>query len=209
MFTLNNKDNLQLILLFIVPGLVALSVRSKFITGRSPSTTENIFTFVVLSLVYYALSVFFIEKVFTIQEPWLARALAWILLLLIGPAIFGFLLGVAAQKEWSAWFANRMGLSVVHVIPAAWDWRFSRIARPGMFIMVTLTSGERVGGLFGKDSFASSDIKERDLYIEEEYTVTEEGAWLARPEKIGVLISAKEIRYIEFWNPKATEGEND
>jgi hypothetical protein len=164
---------------------------------------------VVLSLVYYALSVFFIEKVFTIQEPWLARVLAWILLLLIGPAVFGFLLGVAAQKEWSAWFANRMGLSVVHVIPAAWDWRFSRIARPGMFIMVTLTSGERVGGLFGKDSFASSDIKERDLYIEEEYTVTEEGAWLARPEKIGVLISAKEIRYIEFWNPKATEGEND
>ena len=209
MFTLNNVDNLQLVLLFIVPGLVALSVRSKFITGRSPSTTENIFTFVVLSLVYYALSVFFIEKVFTIQEPWLARALAWILLLLIGPAVFGFLLGVAAQKEWSAWLANRMGLSVVHVIPAAWDWRFSRIARPGMFIMVTLTSGERVGGLFGKDSFASSDIKERDLYIEEEYTVTEEGAWLARPEKIGVLISAKEIRYIEFWNPKATEGEND
>jgi hypothetical protein len=209
MFTLSNVDNLQLVLLFIVPGLVALSVRSKFITGRSPSTTENIFTFVVLSLVYYALSVFFIEKVFTIQEPWLARVLAWILLLLIGPAVFGFLLGVAAQKEWSAWFANRMGLSVVHVIPAAWDWRFSRIARPGMFIMVTLTSGERVGGLFGKDSFASSDIKERDLYIEEEYTVTEEGAWLARPEKIGVLISAKEIRYIEFWNPKATEGEND
>jgi Family of unknown function (DUF6338) len=78
-----------------------------------------------------------------------------------------------------------------------------------MFIMVTLTSGERVGGLFGKDSFASSDIKERDLYIEEEYTVTEEGAWLARPEKIGVLISAREIRYIEFWNPKAKESEND
>lgn len=208
MFALNSMDNLKLILIFIVPGLVALSVRSKFITGRSPSPTENIFTFVVLSLVYYALSVFFIEKVFTIQEPWLARALAWILLLLIGPAIFGFLLGVAAQKEWGAWFANRIGLSVVHVIPAAWDWRFSRIARPGMFIMVTLTSGERVGGLFGKDSFASSDIKERDLYIEEEYTVTEEGAWLVRPEKIGVLISAKEIRYIEFWNPKTTEGEN-
>lgn len=73
-----------------------------------------------------------------------------------------------------------------------------------MFIMVTLASGEKVAGLFGGNSFASSDIRERDLYIEEEYTVDEHGKWEQRPERVGVLISAKEIRYIEFWNPDAT-----
>jgi hypothetical protein len=76
-----------------------------------------------------------------------------------------------------------------------------------MFVMVTLTSGERVAGLFRDRSFASSDTGERDLYIEEEYTVTDEGVWEARAERVGVLISAKEIRYVEFWNSQATNAQ--
>jgi len=52
------------------------------------------------------------------------------------------------------------------------------------------------------NSFASSDTSERDLYIEEEYTVTDQGKWESRPERVGILISAKEIRYIEFWTPQ-------
>src|SRR6266481_2376269 len=103
-------ENFHLILLFVVPGLVALSVRSKFITGRTPSLTENILSFVVLSLVYYSLTIFFVERALTVQEPWLGRALVWILLILVGPALFGFVLGVAAQKEWSTWLADKLGL---------------------------------------------------------------------------------------------------
>jgi hypothetical protein len=202
MFDFKAAENFHLILLFIVPGLVAVFVRSKFITGRTPSPTENILSFVVLSLVYYGLTIFFVERALTVQEPWLARAFVWILLILGGPALFGFLLGVAAQKEWGTWLADKLNLTIVHVIPAAWDWRFCKVPRGGMFIMVTLTSGERVAGFFGTNSFASSDTGERDIYIEEEYTVTEQGTWEARREQVGVLIPAKEIRYVEFWNPQ-------
>jgi hypothetical protein len=201
----NGIENFHFLLLFVVPGLVALFIRSRFITGRTPSPTENILGFVVLSLVYYSLTVLFVERALAVQEPWLARALVWIFLILIGPAIFGFLLGVAAQKEWGTWLAGKFDLTIVHVIPAAWDWRFCKVPRGGMFIMVTLTSGERVAGFFGSNSFASSDTGERDLYIEEEYTLTDQGTWEARPEKVGILISAKEIRYVEFWNPRSTE----
>jgi len=197
-------ENFQLILLFVVPGLVALFVRSRLIAGRAPSTKENLLIFVVLSLFYYSFIIFLIEPALSIKEPWIAFAIIWILIILVGPAVFGFILGVAAQKEWGTWFANKLGVTIVHVIPAAWDWRFSSITR-NTFVMVTLTSGERVAGYFGNNSFASSDVDERDLYIEEEYTVRENGTWEARPEKVGVLISAKEIRYIEFWNPQRTE----
>jgi hypothetical protein len=69
-----------------------------------------------------------------------------------------------------------------------------------MFVMVTLTSGERVAGLFGAKSFASSDTAERDLYLEEEYSVDGD-RWETRPAKVGVLIPVKEVRYIEFWEP--------
>jgi hypothetical protein len=129
-------ENFHLMLLFVVPGLVALFVRSKFITGRTPSPSENVLSFVVLSLVYYSFTILFVEKAFGVQEPWAARAGVWVLLILVGPALFGFVLGVAAQKEWADRLAEKVGLTVVHVIPAAWDWRFSKVPRGGMFIMV-------------------------------------------------------------------------
>ncbi len=201
-------EYLPLILLFVVPGLVTLFVRSKFIAGRTPSAKENLLIFVVLCLVYYSFTIFLIQPALSVREPWIARALIWIALVLVGPAVFGFVLGVAAQKEWGTWCANKLGVAVVHVIPAAWDWRFSTIPR-NTFVMVTLTSGERVAGYFGVNSFASSDVGERDLYIEEEYTVEADGNWEPRPEKVGVLISAREIRYIEFWNPQRAEITND
>lgn len=201
-------DNFYLILAFIVPGLIIFYVRSKFISGRSPSHTENLISYLVLSLVYYIPTIFFVEKALSVQEPWLARAAIWIALTLVGPALFGFLLGAADQKEWWNLVANKFNLSIVHVIPAAWDWRFSKVPRDGIFIMVTLTSDERVAGFFGRNSFASSDVGERDLYIEEEYIVTEEGQWASRPTKVGILIPVKEIKYIEFWEPQAEERAN-
>jgi hypothetical protein len=198
----HESENLYLILVFIVPGVVAPFVRSRLTTGRSPSFKENLLSFLVLSLVYYSLIVVFIEQALSVREPWLARAAVWILLILVGPAAFGLVLGIAAQKDWGNWFANKFGLSFVHVIPAAWDWRFSKAPRGGMFVMVTLEDGEMVAGFFGTNSFASSDTAERDLYIEEEYTVNEQGRWESRPEKVGILIPVKGIRYIEFWQPK-------
>jgi Family of unknown function (DUF6338) len=136
-----------------VPGVVALFVRSKFVTGRSPSLTENALTFLVLSLLCYALVAPFIETVLSVRGPFLARALVWISLILVGPAALGLLLGVAAQKEWGDRIANRFGLSLVHVIPAAWDWRFSKVPRGGVYIMVTLANGDRIPGWFGTNSF--------------------------------------------------------
>jgi len=157
-------DNLYLILIFIVPGLIILYVRSKFISGRRPSHTENLLSYVVLSLIYYVPAIFFIEQVLSVQRSWFFTAAIWLFLILAGPALFGLFLGAAAQKEWWDWIANKLDLSIVHVIPAGWDWRFSKIPRGGMFIMVTLTSDERIAGFFGRNSFASSDVTERDIY---------------------------------------------
>ena len=203
----HESQNLYLILVFIVPGVVALFVRSRLTTGRSPSFKENLLSFLVLSLVYYNLIVVLIEHALSVREPWLARTAVWILLILVGPAAFGLVLGIAAQKDWGNWFANKFGLSFVHVIPAAWDWRFSKAPRGGMFVMVTLENGEMVAGFFGANSFASSDTAERDLYIKEEYTVNEEGRWESRPEKVGILIPVKGIRYMSFGSPN--EGEKN
>jgi Family of unknown function (DUF6338) len=161
---LKAPENFYLLLFFIVPGLVIVYVRSRFISGRTPSHTENVLGYLVLSLLYYSIILPFIEQALAVREPWVVRAAVWIVLTLAGPAVFGLLLGVWAQKECGVWIADKIGLSTIHVIPAAWDWRFSKMPRGGMFVMVTLTSGERGAGLFGAKSFASSDTAERDIW---------------------------------------------
>ena len=201
MLAIETLDKLYLALAFLVPGLVIFYVRSMFITGRRPTHSENVLTYLVLSVVYYALTIPFIERVLSIEEPWTARAVVWVLLTLVGPAVLGLLLGISSQREYMKRIADKLKLTLVHVIPAAWDWRFSNLPRGGMFIMVTLKGDHAVAGFFGRHSFASSDSGERDIYIEEEYDVSDDGEWVPRSAKVGVFIPASEIRYIEFWEP--------
>lgn len=184
----NGIENLYLILFFIVPGIVIVYVRSRFITGRMPSMSENVLSFLVLSLVYYSLTIPFIEELSSIKEPWKLRALTWVCLTLIGPAILGFILGLCSQKEWFSWIFDKVDVCTIHVIPTAWDWKFSKIPRGGQFLMITLTNDQVVVGFFGPNSFASSDSTERDLYLEEEYILSEDKQWLPRPDKVGFLV---------------------
>lgn len=194
-------DTLPLVFVFLVPGLIIVFVRSKFIVGRRPTLAEAILVYVILSAIFYCAAFPLLEWAQTDEGPIWLRVLRWFGLTIAGPALFGVGLGVFTQRQLGTRLAARFGLSIVHVIPAAWDWRFSGLPKGGMFMKVTLTSGGSVYGLFGSRSFASSDGGERDLYIEEEYEVDAEGRWLARPERVGILISSKEIRYIEFWDP--------
>ena len=152
-------ENFHLVLFFLVPGIVALSVRSKFIVGRIPSLKEDILVFVVVSLIYYSITIPFIEPSWLVSEPGKVRLWPWIGLLLAGPAVFGLILGVGIQIGCAEWLADKIGLNIVHIIPTAWDWHFSKMPRGGVFIMVTLTNDATVAGLFGSNSFASSDTK--------------------------------------------------
>lgn len=196
-------ENLFLIYVFIVPGIIILYVRARFITGRMPSHAENIVGYVVISLIYYSLLLPILGKFFKISDPKDFPLLGWIGITLVGPCLVGFLLGVLSQKQLLALLVDKLNLFVTHVMPTAWDWRFSSISRGGIFIKVTLTDGSYVWGYFGSTSFASTDSAERDLYLEEEYDFSESEGWQPRPEKIGILIPAKEIRHIEFWEPNS------
>ncbi len=144
---LKGIENLYLIFGFIVPGLVIVYVRSRFITGRAPSNTENMVSYFALSTLYYALTLPISELALTIQEPPIARVGIWISNIFLEPALFGLMLGAAGQRGWGNWIADKLNLSTVHVIPTGWDWRFSTIPRNGVFLMVTFSSGEQVGAI--------------------------------------------------------------
>ena len=199
-------DNLYPVLLFLVPGFVVLFVRSQFVTGRRPDRSTTALSYLVVSLIYYALTFPFVDFVLSAETPGKIRVAAWFALIIVGPAVLGLALGVNVQKDLFRRALQRCGLNPVHATPTAWDWKFGDMAP--QWVLVTLKDGTRFAGFCGLGSFMSSDPAERDIYIERIYDVDDENNWNPRGEN-GVLIFAGEIQTIEFWPDVEQEIAND
>lgn len=191
--------NVQLVIALIVPGLIITYVRSRFSTGRMDKLSDSILAYLALTVAYYGIALPFVDPILNMPAGW-EKNLVWWSIVMIGPAIFGLLLGVGGQQGWIRWLAHKLHLNPVHDIPNSWDWRFSQ-TQNGAHIMVTLSDGSTAAGLFGRGSFASTDPAERDIYIQELMDVPDDGGpWTPQASKKGILIPAKEIRYVNFWS---------
>jgi Family of unknown function (DUF6338) len=191
-------------LAFLVPGFVFSSVRSKFITGQEPQGNEKIVRFLAYSSINYAIFAAPIYLVLAQQPPVFLKALLWAAVVLIGPTITGAISGICVQKDLFRPVFQWLGLNPVHAVPTAWDYKFGRMK--GEWLLITLKSGTRFAGYCGSYSFASSDPKERDIFIEAVFNLDGNENWL--PTEKSLFVSAGEIATIEFW-PLKQETEND
>ena len=179
----------------LIPGFIALWVRSQFVKGINPTLNKNSFvSYIAFSSIYDTLVVRFIDSTWITDS-----SLIFLIIFVVGPATVGLLLGVNVQKNFVRGVLGRIGIYTIHALPTAWDWKFSR-AVSEEWVLVTLKNGVQFSGLFGLESFAASSRNERDLYIQWLYDIDEEGNWDPVDEKgSGVLISASEISTVEFW----------
>lgn len=189
-------ENIYLALLFFVPGLVVLFVRSQFVTGAKFPHSAAWLPYLAISVIYYGLAFPLIDFVVAKDQPIHGRILAWYSLVFAGPAVLGLVLGINIQKDLFRRLLQRYGLNPVHVIPTAWDWKFGNMTE--QWVLVTLKDGTRFAGLCGSDSFKSSDPIERDIYIQEVYDLDDDDNWSSSGEK-ALLIAAGEVQTIEFW----------
>jgi len=202
--TVDSIDNAALVLALFVPGLVAYFVRSQFVGAEGKDHKDRAITYFVLSVIYLGL----VSPFLPAERGWLLNPVAWLLLVFVGPALFGGILGVSAQKNWIWRLARRCGLNPRHGMPTAWDWKFShdRIGH----VLVKLKDGTKFAGDCGSGSFISTDPSHRDIYIEKVY-VLEDGTnnWIDDGPR-SVLISPDEIQTIEFFdNEEAVHEEDD
>ena len=190
MLDLKSVDTLYPVLMFVVPGLIILSIRSQFVTGRRPSHSAALLSYLAVSAFYYALILPFVD----FAEP--PGVVAWFFLVFVGPTMVGLLLGIEIQSDLLRKFLRCCRLNPVHSIPTAWDRKFSKMG--SQCVLVTLKNGTKFAGYCDEDSFMSSDPTERDIYISWLYDLGDEDQWLARDES-SVLITSDEVSTIEFW----------
>jgi len=188
-------EQLSLISAFIVPGLVAMFVRCQFLTGRIDTSKDALISFFTLSLIWAGITSPILIWLGDMRVSLLWQVLAWLLWAVVGPAALGVLLGLSASRGWFRRVMGRLGMRAVHVLPTAWDWKFGTLN--ASWVTVTMKDGSRISGFVGAQSFASSDPKERDFYIEQVWKVDDDNQW-TRHGEWGVLIPHGEIRCIEF-----------
>jgi len=134
-------------------------------------------------------------------------AIYWIVMLvitLIGSIVLSVIIGQVKQRRLVNKLADLLGIKLIDPTPTAWDYWFSK--RDASLMLVTLVDGSEVRGWFGNESFASSDLDERDIFIEKVYLkLIGNEQWIANPENNGIYISKNLIKHIEFFSVKNEE----
>lgn len=111
------------------------------------------------------------------------------------PIIVGAALGWLRSKDTIYNFLRYLNINIVHPIPSAWDYAF--LERQKCYICVKTKSGDYWRGLFDRESIVSTDLNERDIYIEKVYKQKLCGTWI--PINTSVLVVRNEIESIEFY----------
>lgn len=190
MIDVGNLESVILGISLLGPGFLIMFGRSRFLTGRMTSVASSIFEYLMVSSIYFAGAYPLFRLLI---EP--SYGITFVFLFLL-PTIVGMLLGIASQKGVFRCLLHYLKLNPVHTSPTAWDFVFS--GRQGYsWIVVKLNSGGQYFGVLGPDSLASSDLRNRDIYLEN--TCDEEFRWLEKDgRKRGVWISETDIRSIEI-----------
>jgi hypothetical protein len=177
------------------PGFLIVLFRSRFITGRLESFSEAGLKYVVASAIYYSAS----APLFLYLEVYEWYSLS--LLFFIIPILIGVAMGSLHQFGVLAWLSRRMRLSPSHPAPTSWDYVFGSL-RSESWIIVTLKNHEQVFGFFGDRSFASSELGNRDIYIQDlrdpywkplEDDGRTRGLWISEEEIVMVQLITNEV----------------
>jgi hypothetical protein len=196
-------DNVEIVfctLAFVVPGFLVHRAMSAFVPLKAEHPQLSLLRFLALSCGNYGfwsgLIYLLISNGYFAYRP-VQAAVAWFFVIFVSPILAGALIGYLSQRDFWRRLLQRCGLNPIHGIPTAWDYRFFRTAP--VWVLVTLNDGSRVAGLFGSESFASSDRAERDIYLQSVFDITGDGPWRQIPNSGGILICKEQVRYVEFW----------
>jgi hypothetical protein len=194
MADLPSAANIKELVSLFAPGMILLWARSRVKAGPMPEMQERLIGYAAASTAYFAaISPLFYVDAGVKLPSWLWSVSHYAAV----PFLIGWGLAYASQKDWEYKAAKFLKLNFSHHIPAAWDYTFSQM--PGAtYLLATLKDGAQVGGLMDTSSFASSSKDERDLLIEDVWTV-EKNAWKRADPPRSVLLCGGDITYIEIF----------
>lgn len=125
------------------------------------------------------------------QEPqWARLYLLAVVVVFVAPAIWPVLLLQFMR------FAENRGW-ILRSVNSAWDQFF--LQKESCWVIVHLHNGKRIGGFFGRDSYASLYPEPGSIYIQQIWNLDDDGKFLeAVPDSKGMIFRPADYHLIEF-----------
>jgi hypothetical protein len=203
-----------LALIFLVPGYIIHSIITSFIPRRQDDTQLLALRF----LTYSALNAFVCKTfIIEVKDSYprhiynTTTSINAALILFIIPVLIGTTISYCEDRMIAQRLFSIIKLSQLHQSPSAWETRFKSLSSKNYaYVLVTFKDGKQVFGYHGDASIASSDSKERDIYLQRTYVRNEQGTFASSDDNGGIWIKGDEIRSIEFTraSPAIPDGQN-
>lgn len=195
------NSTLILFILAVVPGVVIVFVRSRFVKGNILPYPAGFLTYLTVSVTYWLVILTISPLVNYVLDyggiHYLSTQLnnfKEIICIILIPIAVGFFSGWVTSKEYVYRIMKKLKLNPIHPTPTAWEDCFSDTDE--QFVLVKLKNGNQFGGKLNTDCFISSDVENQDIYISEVYEIDDLNQW--HKQDRGVYISSGEISSIEF-----------
>ncbi|NNM59283.1 MAG: hypothetical protein HKM04_05660 [Legionellales bacterium] len=190
-------NTLLLFILFFVPGFVSMKTYDLFIQNEGRKASSYLYDAIAYSAINFALMSWLIAILFRYQfyqKHMFLFAITMVLILFIIPASLGWGYATFCRTEW---FKN-----IAHgFVNRSWDWALRK--NKGFWVIVNLTDGTQIAGIFGKDSHASTHPIMEQIFLQEAWALDESGKFTSAVQGAkGVIILGEHIVSVELFEAR-------
>lgn len=189
-----NLDTVQRFIVFVVPGLISMSIYRLLMPAQALDWSQAILQGLFYSSINFVL---LLPLLGFIARPGYAaehQFLYWVgvvTALLVAPIAWPLLLRTAFRWRWLA-------TKIQIPYPTAWDYFFE--LRQPVFVLIHLNNGGLIGGYWGANSYAGSFPNDGDIYLEAIYAVKADGTFGDPiPDSRGLLLRKDQYLYLELF----------
>jgi hypothetical protein len=207
-FLIEAPEAVILLLYLVVPGYIATRAYDLLAPGERRSLADAIieilaWSFILLMFWFWPFAVVYqYSDSLSVGPRYLIVFVLTILSVFVTPIL-------------AAYFVYRVrhrGLvkgSTSRPSPTSWDWFFSEQAN-NYYVRVYLKTGEKLGGYFGENSFATSFPNKQEIYVEETWRLDEDGEFTEPVEGTkGAFVYREDCALVQFLEVRVGSGNQD
>jgi len=196
--TLMSPNGIIAFLILIAPGFIAIRVMELRVPGERRNAGDaviDIVLFSVLTDIIWGLALSALGAGPLTRWPLWLQVVGLVGIVFVTPTAAALL-----YLKFRKWLARPGG--AIDLNPKPWDWAFNEYFTEAVQIVMTLSDGRRIGGLWQKPCFASSYPAAEQIFLSEIFSIDESTGQLVEkiPHHRGILVDKATVDFVEFFD---------
>ena len=211
-FLIEAPEAVILLLYLVVPGYIIVKVYDLLAPGERRNLGDTIIEILAWSFIQLMFWFWPFVVLYTYSDSiatWLRYLIAFVLTILavfVTPILAAYLINKVRHGGFIRGVAKG---SSSQPSPSSWDWFFSEKAN-NYYVRFHLKTGEKLGGYFGENSFATSFPHKQEVYIEEAWQLDEDGKFTEPIEGTkGAFVNREDCTLVQLLEVREASGNQD